>query len=371
MKVKILLIIISLSMFFRLKASVPPFQDGSYWSTVITNKQVDILYENILISINQDFTEAKYVIEYKIKCSSCSTHLPLLFHNNDSYKNLKVWADGKKIPLKNVSPYLDTAQILKIFNIPFDERNTLSTDFYNLQWGPWYNEEQHFTEHPLDNLQYLELEIIKKTHHITVEYKADVWRDQSGDISKYSFRYSLFPARFWNSYGGLDVTIEIDGNTDYVSTNLGLPKEGEFKNINHWTFDRLPADAIVISFSPTIPLLGKILLFITPLNLTLIASIILILIIIKLFKRKRLKNPSIKMTTLILIAALLVPIFMWTLFICSSFLVSMAVGQHAVKNGGYMVFAIMAFPWYYFISVPLLYFLFYWTDKSIKKNLTS
>jgi hypothetical protein len=82
------------------------------------------------------------------------------------------------------------------------------------------------------DLKYFDTDISKGVHKVSVEYVDNVWSDNSDWIKKYSFRYSLTPAKFWKSFGNLNITVEQDGTIKELSTNIGRPIEKTYKDKN-------------------------------------------------------------------------------------------------------------------------------------------
>ena len=100
-------------------------------------------------------------------------------------------------------------------------------------------------------MKYFQPELSQGTHRIRVEYTAYPWRNCLDWIPKYNFRYSLSPAKKWNSFGTLDITVEQAGKIKDYSSNLGKPQEGGIKKINTWHFDSLPQDEFMeLTYKP-------------------------------------------------------------------------------------------------------------------------
>jgi hypothetical protein len=82
-------------------------------------------------------------------------------------------------------------------------------------------------------------------HTLTVRYSAAVGTNWLGHPTIYrQFAYVLAPARAWESFGGLDVTVQLPVGWAAV-VRPDLEREGDTL---HGTFSRLPADALAITF---------------------------------------------------------------------------------------------------------------------------
>src|SRR5690606_37585311 len=112
-------------------------------------------------------------------------------------------------------------------------------------------------------------------HQIHIEYTSRAWVDLWDWVKKYSFKYSLFPAKFWRSFNSLEITLSASENNSEIITNLGEPTEGNPTSLATWKFDKLPDDEIEISYKPQIvSVWAKMLLSVKPLKMVILLAII-------------------------------------------------------------------------------------------------
>ena len=85
---------------------------------------------------------------------------------------------------------------------------------------------------------------------LAVHYRAEPQQYQSGgyfsDLNSYQFAYVLAPARAWDGFGGLDVTVRLP-NCWRAASRPGLTRIGDELR---GKFDAIPADALALTVAP-------------------------------------------------------------------------------------------------------------------------
>ena len=84
---------------------------------------------------------------------------------------------------------------------------------------------------------------------LRVRYLARVKHTYARPAMYRQFAYILAPARAWDSFGGLDVTVYLPDGWS-VASNPALNREGDALR---GTFDAIPADALALTFRPPVP----------------------------------------------------------------------------------------------------------------------
>ncbi|MBX2931628.1 MAG: hypothetical protein KF781_06775 [Chitinophagaceae bacterium] len=334
-----------------------PIREGTSTATAITSKNIHIVSENIYVKIDNHFTTAKYIVEYHIQVDTAGAQIPLLFYAKDYRDSFKIWLDNESIEVFNVYEHLD---------------NTLSTNFpsyftkeaeeFSISWKE--NNNMHYN---IQDLKYFKTDISKGTHTVKVEYIANAWSNVSDWITQYSFRYSLTPAKYWKSFRGLTITIEQAGALKKINTNLGQPNENEIKNINTWTFDKLPNEDFIINYTPEVSKLATTLIAIEPFGLAIIAFILLIAIHLYFTLRYRRSNLNKKYSLAVFIGCLLVPMLTVIVYVNSYDLIDTAIGINAGKHHGY--FFMYALIFFFPVMFILYLFIFWLIDKLYKRKL--
>ncbi|MBN2695559.1 hypothetical protein JXR93_12935 [bacterium] len=299
-----------------------PYHQGTKTSTVISSKDINILSENIDIKINKEFNSAYFKIEYNISTDIEGTQIPLLFIA-EKYKNgFKVWVDDLEVKTLDIpkeytsikdSPFDKFSESLKVA----DQSENIES--ITIHWSSGFRDVYYFND-----LKYFETSLTKGEHKIRVEYSASPWVSRWGLVNKYSFDYSLAPAKFWKSFGKLNVKIDFENYSDEITTNLGETKNRVKDNKVLYSFNELPADSIKIAFTPEIKGFAKTLADINPSNLALASIIILFLFhVFILFWKKE------KITTRYnLLLSLIISFVPFMVFILSYKFIASSVGEH-------------------------------------------
>ncbi len=340
-----------------------PVYQRTSTSSAITSKDINISSERIYIKIDNEFRTAKFIVEYIIQSDVNGVQIPLLFFAKDYKDNFLVWVDGREVTTQNIP-----IEYTKIDDSPFDnfsdifdKENTYdSIDRIVISWD---KNENHL--YKMKDLKYFETDISKGTHKIRVEYNAEPWEDFHNWVTEYSFHYSLTPAKYWKSFGTLEVILEQEEEMKQIRANIGKPNEQKIQAKNTWSFDKLPAEYLIFSYVPKVNFLANILIFIQPLGLTIILALFIFSFHILLIKVYRKKKPSKKYSITLILTSIIVP-FLLLLFYLNSFdLIDAVIGKHAGSYHGYTFLAILTYP-----ILLIIYGLFVWfADSIIKEKL--
>ncbi|MCL2650743.1 MAG: hypothetical protein FWD60_06935 [Candidatus Azobacteroides sp.] len=330
-----------------------PIWEGTSSGSAFSSKDIDILSEKIFIRIDTDFQTAKFIVEYNIRSESSGIQIPLLFLAQDFKDSFYVWLDDKKVNIQDIeNKYFDNLSFLGFSNSL--EKETVI--FWEEHSGSYYR---------INDLKYFEADIEKGVHKIRVEYIAYVWTDNSDWVKKYSFRYSLTPAKYWKSFGNLEIIVEQEGQVRQIVTNLGQPNEKGIKSINTWTFNKLPNEYFEISFKPALNYFAKIIILVSPLGLWIIATILLVLIHLEFTFLYRRKNIAKKFSVVVIIGSITIPFLSLMSFVYSFDLIDIVIGEHASRRHGYIFLVFFLYPIF-----VLFYWLTFWiVDRKYKKKL--
>jgi hypothetical protein len=338
-----------------------PIVQGSKNASVFSSKDVTILYENIIVHINQDFKTAKFIIEYNIKSDVVGGQIPLLFLAKEYKNGFKVWLDGKPIEIQNIPK-----QYYKTENSPFANfANSFDERIDNNQYISIYWQRNNTELYNLDDLKYFETILSKGEHKIKVEYLANVWIDNSNWVKEYKFLYSLAPAKFWKSFGSLNITIYQDGQLKPITTNLGNPIEGKIGAISTWKFNKLPDDLIQIKYKTEITQTAKTLISIEPFGMMLYSGLVLFVIHIVLAFWYRNRNGTKKYSWVVIIGSLIVPYLMLHSYFYSYNLIDNLIGIEASKRHGYYFLILFWYPVMFVVYLIIMWVI----DIIIRKKL--
>lgn len=335
-----------------------PIRRGTMTSSAISSKDINIVSEKVFVKVDPGFKTAKFTVEYNIQSDISGMQIPLLFVARDFRDSFSVWIDDKEVRLQNVpvNHYEDS---------PFNGfANSLERDNYEDEITIYW-ESKSGNVYKLSDLKYFEADIEKGAHVVRVEYTANAWTNSSGWVKKYSFRYSLTPAKFWKSFGNLEIAVVQDGQIGHVETNLGLPDEKEIKSTNTWTFNKLPDEYFEISYTPEISGYARALIDIEPFGFAVITLVFLSIIHLFLTLAYRRKNINRKYSIVVILGSVLIPFLSMLSFVFSFDLIDNAIGENAGRHHGYATLSIIFYP----VILAVYWFLFWLADKLYKKKL--
>lgn len=336
-----------------------PLRQGSIYANAFTSKEVSILQEQIDVRVFKGFKSAHFNILYRIKTDIEGGQIPLLFLAKDYQGEFKVWVDDQLVQIQEIPNY-----ILKPRGSQFDKfENSLAytesgNKYVKINWT-----ENSYNLYRLDDLKYFETYLKKGEHKIRVSYTANVWVYNAEWLKEYSFRYSLAPASYWKSFGGLSITIFNESGLDSVTTNLGIPIEGKFGNISNWKFNQLPVDIFEIKYHPTIGKLASTLIAIDPFVIMIICGIFLFTFHLWLSILYRKRNLHKRISWVVMLGSLLFPFLILSTYIASYLIIENLLGEHASTRMGYYYLILGFYP-----LLVLIYLLVMWMiDWQTKK----
>ena len=319
-----------------------PFRDGTKMGSVFSSKNIHILKENIHIKTDRYFRTAKYTVTYTIQTDTSGMQTPLLFLAMEYRNNFSVTVDNQPVKLLDFREQLTKDKVDKLLS-PF-------SGYFNSSVGFASDRDYHLLSYDSlrkrirssDQFKYFELNLSKGTHQITVEYNARVWRDLSGWITKYSFRYSLSPAKYWKSFGSLEVVLDRSDFKGSISTNLGKPTLGNLENKAVWKFSKLPGEYMLIHYDPPMNQWTKFLLWLTPGGITLF--FITLTVVSHFIAIRKLKTRKKIVIWLMVVGGLVIPFFLLFYYPLSYDLIDYSIGNDASCYHGYIGLIILLYP---------------------------
>lgn len=341
-----------------------PIGEGTMTGSAFTSKDINILSENIQIKIDKDYKTGKFIVEYTIQSDILGKQIPLLFYARDYKDSFLVWVDNQRINIQNIPEkyiHIDNSPF-SMFSGSFEKNNQLNgSDEVSIHWY----KNSGFV-YKLNDLKYFETDIAKGTRKIRVEYTANVWTNISGWIKEYSFRYSLTPAKFWKSFGTLNISVEQEGTVRQLSTNIGQPVEKTFQAKNNWTFTKLPDEYIEFSYTPKANTLAKTLITIEPFGLSIIAGIILFGLHLLFVLWYRRQFPNKKYSPVVILGSLIIPFLILLSYMYSYDIIDNLIGEDAGRHHGYIFLVIVFYP----ILLPIYWTILWLLDRHQKRKMT-
>ncbi len=345
-----------------------PMVEGTLGTFPFINQFVDVTREDLHIKIDSNFKYANIHVKYYINTLKDSVQIPFLFYDSEYLNDFTVTIDGKKVEIKKIPNQFKTVKDTKFKDFAqFFEKNN---DYNNKETAkiemPAYRD-FYIT---LDNMLYFETDISKGEHLIEVTYRARRWIDKSGWVKKYSFRYALSPAKYWKSFGTLNVKIDATEFKEEITTNLGKPHKEDINNIAQWKSNELPVDVIHITYEPEISGTAKFFSRLGPIILTGITGIILILLHWIMIFRYRKKHPEKKYSTPVIAGSILIPLLIIIIWGLYYFLIDALIGEHAGNASGGVAMVILTLFYIYPFFTPVYWLVNWLIDKYFKKKLS-
>jgi len=359
---KLILLIAFLSCHYVFANMASPIIPGTIVATPFSSQYVDILGEKIFVRINQGFTTAKFQIEYRIKSSATGIKIPLLFYAINYNKDFKVWVDGKEISIKKLPDELQLKDSLLLSDFHYIFNDT-TTENYDNQILSIKDELAVNLYINVYDLLFFETDITEGEHIIKIEYEAIAEIDGSDWVNEYSFRYSLSPAKYWKSFGGLELKIDASAFDETITCNLGAANSGSLDSIAKWSFNQLPEEFILIKHTPEITPFAQALIDISPEGIAMIFGILFVIIHLILIIRYRKRNLEVRFSAPMIIGSLLVPLIYVIINYCAYDLIDSFING-ASGNHGYIFLILFFYPF----LLPFYWLVMWLTDRIYKRN---
>lgn len=324
-----------------------PWSDGSEHSVLFGSENASVKRETIHINLKYDDLErcyfANYTIRYIISSEQKQT-LPLLFIavNLDENKKIMVNNNSSKIiPLD-----------LQNTTYPFIEKNGDQTFVKYDDANKIYVNQ--------NDLLYFSANLEKGDNIIEVKYDAELTYNTFGFIRNYELEYSLAPSRFWKSFGPINVKVTFGDKLEFKQSNLG--KEKADKNTLEWTITPQNREDLKIVISERTSFISKVLLFLDPFGLSLIALLAMFFIHLKLMR----KYPK---TYVLILGIILVPILFYVIYFLSYSLIDFSLGKAYTKHG-YVFLYVVTYP-FLLLIYGILMWMIYKRRKASDKNVAN
>ncbi|MEL6254754.1 MAG: hypothetical protein AAFR87_22270, partial [Bacteroidota bacterium] len=306
----ILILLLSIRLCFANMAQ--PFIEGSWSSSPFLHEEVDILGEKIWINFSEELGPAHFKIEYHIQAKSTGLEIPFLFYASNYLEGFRIWIDGKEIQLEQVPEDYEAldGKPFSGFDYFFEIKEIDGYTFREIEIHDPHMDKVS-SRINIRELKFFQYDITEGAHLIKVEYEADPGSSLMDWVRLYNYKYALAPARYWRSFGGLEVWI--DGRnfpTGNLSSSLGVPDSGSLHHQAYWKFEELPTDWLSINFKPEISPLATRLIQIGPDLIAGIIAFILLLIHAFSIKKYRQKVRGKRFSWIYIIGGILTPFFM-------------------------------------------------------------
>lgn len=311
-----------------------PWVYGAKHSTLYGARNCQVNNENIFIEFinSNDAYLAKYKIKYTIN-SDVNQTIPLLFIGLGLRENKLITVNNELAKIQNYETESSS-------EIRYSENDALSVKE--------------------EDLIYFEAKLNKGKNTILIEYDADLEHDRYGFLKTYKLKYSLYPSKYWESFGTIKLEIFLDDKVEINSSNIGEPKIEN--NIAKWEIKDITIDEIEIDFSTKPNFFSRLLLFIQPIGISILSLLLMSFLHIKLLKQKY-KQQNTIFKHILYLGILIVPILFYVIYFTSYDLIDLSLGQHNSKHG-YIFLFIFTMPLLMLIYGRIMYVI----DKKLKSK---
>jgi hypothetical protein len=360
------MLILALCFSFNTKANMgDPVSHGTLGTRPFLNQYVEIIKEDLYIKIDKNFKRAYIKAIYYIKSQKDGIKIPLLFYASDYQEDFIVKVDGKTVEIKEIPYEYKVAKDTKFkdfdyfFKVPsYSDKSEVSID-ESTSNGFYVS---------LNDMKYFETDIAKGEHVIEVTYTSKKWTDGWNWINEYSFRYALSPAKYWKSFGELNITIDASDFKERLQTNLGNPISGDIDKSANWKFNEIPVDVIHITYMPKISWLSRILLFIRPLGASFLFGLLIIFLHYKVVKSFRRKYSTKKYNWIVIFGSIIAPVIILLFWLNYIEWLKLTLGVHA--GMGIDPYSTIYIPMLFYPVILIFYWFIMWRiDKRIKNNV--
>lgn len=338
-----------------------PYMFGTSSATAFSSRNIDILSENIRLQLFDKAPGAHFKVEYNIRCDSAGKQIPLLFYAIKYMGDFKVMVDGVPVSVMAM-PITDDSisTVIKPFPYKLDTPYQNAQPMYLVKW-----DSLHSKYYDVKDLKYFEVNLSKGNHTIVVEYDAAPTTNRAPWVREYFIEYSLMPAKYWKSFGGLKLTLDATSLSDNVTTMLPAPDSGDINNMAVWNFSKLPAEELKFTFTPQISATAKQLIAFGPEGFLLGSGLLLALLHFYAIWKWRKKNLQKKYSWVVALGAFLVPFIAMVVYMLSFDIIDKAIGDAAGQYHGYTFMILILYPFIFFAYL----FIAWLADWLVKRRL--
>lgn len=320
MKRTFLILFLILFPMFLFGNMAKPYMDGSQHS-VLFGGDASVTREIIDIKIVKEPFDnihfANFSIKYHIHSSKKQT-LPLLFIAIGLSGEQEIMVNDKTAKIEPLDLENKTYPFLK---------KSLTGTFVKYDIA---------NELPIsqDYLIYFYADLKEGKNIIEVKYDAQMEYNTYGFIKNYKLEYSLFPSKYWKSFGPIEVNLNLNDQVEFKESDLG--KEKKSNDIVKWTIAPQNRDKIEIKLSEKTSFISKILLFFQPLGISVIALFGMMFFHYRWMK----SNPK---KYILVLGIIIFPILFYVVYFLSFNLINYSLGKDHTKHG-YTFFIVITYP---------------------------
>ncbi len=337
-----------------------PIVKGTVPASPYISRHVDIIHERIEVIPDTFFETAEFKVDYQIRVNKTGIRIPFLFYAAEYNGAFDVLLDGERVELSIMQ------------ELYRDLQGTRFEDFDYLFDGT-RNESGMALRKPViegssgtiqvSSLQYFEADLAEGLHTIHVRYIADKTTTKGKWVNSYSFRYALFPARHWKSFGTLEIIVDTSHFRQSLSTDLGPVTGIDPQGRKTWHFTSLPADMFSVTFTPSINASAQQLINVGAVRLSIAFAGLLFLLHLLAFWKFRITTKNKRFSRTLIAGSLVVPFLSLLFYISIHDVIDNLIGMHASHYHGYTFMALFLYP----LLMPAYWILMWGMDKLVQR----
>ena len=319
------------------QAMEPVTYSGTWASAAYFNKNIDVISETVDIDVIEDTNNDSYTVTYELYNNREGLQFPLVlevFDGLDSFEksnDFKISIDGQSVPaevLAEGDTVVDTAD----FYYP-------STD----TGGKTFRAQS----------KYINVDLSQGLHTVIATYDVHPHYYGSDWTARHTYSYSLKPMQQSDiqsqQFQGSTVTLNFDGNTDYVTVNIDNEKAALPANQPLYFNDNLAKEIDFIIQKPLSPL-AKVLTAISPF-IAFIALFALGILHLRMMSRREETQPENRWVV-ILTGGFLVPFLSLIAYYIFLLVTDIVIGKGATGESR-ALFSIWVLPFGYMVLTPI------------------
>jgi hypothetical protein len=335
-------ILLSLNLSMAYANMAKPYNDGSEHSVLFSSKAIDVLNENINIKIIQDDGYfARYQIKYELNSPSAMS-LPLLFIAADLFNDPVVTINGQVLSITRLKK--NTTGAFKTFSF---------IEPYQDEYVRVHYEKNESAIVRVEDLAYFVTNLKQGRNTITVTYDAKPETNNFGFTRNLGLDYSLFPSKYWKSFGPIHIDLELPEKYKFEHASIGNPVKKSGRQLS-WILKEIPTADLRIDLTPVLPLFSAILLFLDPLGVAALAFFVLVYFHIKRTRKHRtFQTPGYNWS--LAIGNLLIPPLVYAVYFGTYNLIDWTLGDLALGRHGYVLLLAFTLPVFWVIYVLVMW----------------
>lgn len=252
-----------------------PNLQGAMAARPFLAENIQVLSENLIITIDPGFEYASFDQSFQIKTFDSGNQIPFLLYTGDLLDSLTVYVDGQKVVVKEINE-VDNIRKSRFVGFAYQFENEPNLED-SISWVEIMGAENRIESIPAERMSFFEANLSEGNHTIRITFSAPKAFKGDDWVGHSSFSYSLSPSQYWKSFGSLNLTIDASGFDSPITTNLRKPESGSLSGRAKWSLTSMETEVVSIDFTPEIKGTAQTLIAIGPFWMAQILGFFLVL----------------------------------------------------------------------------------------------